>query len=113
MGRIDEAMNRARMDAGQGTGAAAPTPAPSPWEVDPVAGREQASLPAREPVERASFSRSDRETQARRRSPRPGGKLDIGKLHGPAGAVGFGVGGFLLRLHGGRRLGFHPGTLRC
>jgi capsular exopolysaccharide synthesis family protein len=76
MGRIDEAMNRARMDAGQGTGAAAPTPAPSPWEVDPIAGREQASLPAREPVERASFSESGREAPARRRSPRPGGKLD-------------------------------------
>ena len=30
MGRIDEAMNRAKLDAGQGTGAAAPTPAPSP-----------------------------------------------------------------------------------
>ena len=30
MGRIDEAMNRAQLDAGHGTGAAAPTPSPSP-----------------------------------------------------------------------------------
>lgn len=76
MGRIDEAMNRARMDAGQGTGAAAPTPAPSPWEVEPVTGREQGSQPAREPVERSLPPQPDRETPAKRRSPRPGGKLD-------------------------------------
>jgi protein-tyrosine kinase len=34
MGRIDEAMIRANLDAGRGTGAEAPAPAPSPWQID-------------------------------------------------------------------------------
>ena len=76
MGRIDEAMNRARMDAGQGTGAAAPTPAPSPWEVDPADGREQAARPAPEPKEPRPEPPPDRDARVERRSARPGGKLD-------------------------------------
>ena len=31
MGRIDEALRRSNLDAGQGTGAETPAPAPSPW----------------------------------------------------------------------------------
>jgi len=34
MGRIDQAMSRANLDAGLGTGAEMPAPAPSPWQVD-------------------------------------------------------------------------------
>lgn len=36
MGRIDQAMNRANLDAGKGTGAEAPQPEPPPWQVDPA-----------------------------------------------------------------------------
>jgi capsular exopolysaccharide synthesis family protein len=34
MGRIDQAMNRANLDAGRGTGAEAPEPVPSPWRIE-------------------------------------------------------------------------------
>jgi capsular exopolysaccharide synthesis family protein len=40
MGRIDEAMNRANLDASRGTGAAAPAPGSSPWDVEPAEPRE-------------------------------------------------------------------------
>jgi capsular exopolysaccharide synthesis family protein len=45
MGRIDEAMSRANLDAGRGTGAEAPAPAPSPWLIDQ---RESGEVPERE-----------------------------------------------------------------
>jgi capsular exopolysaccharide synthesis family protein len=76
MGRIDEAMNRARMDAGQGTGAAAQAPAPSPWEVDAPEGREQAAQPGPGPGESRPGPQPEREARVERRSARPGGKLD-------------------------------------
>lgn len=47
MGRIDQAMSRANLDAGKGTGAEAPLPAPSPWQVDQAEGERQAAAPAR------------------------------------------------------------------
>jgi capsular exopolysaccharide synthesis family protein len=34
MGRIDQAMSRANLDAGRGTGAAAPEPSASPWQIE-------------------------------------------------------------------------------
>ncbi len=76
MGRIDEAMNRARMDAGQGTGAAAQAPAPSPWEVDAPEGREQAAQPGPGPGESRPGPQPEREARVERRSARPGGRLD-------------------------------------
>jgi len=76
MGRIDEAMNRARMDAGQGTGAAAQAPAPSPWEVDAPEGREQAAQPGPGPGESRPGPQPERDVRVERRSARPGGKLD-------------------------------------
>lgn len=51
MGRIDQAMSRANMDAGKGTGAEATLPAPSPWQVDqPEAGHPAAAAPHEEAV---------------------------------------------------------------
>ncbi len=76
MGRIDEAMNRARMDPGQGTGAAAPAPAPAPWEVDAPEGREQAAQPGPGPRESRPGPQPERDARVERRLARPGGKLD-------------------------------------
>jgi capsular exopolysaccharide synthesis family protein len=42
MGRIDEALRRANLDAAEGTGAEAPAPAPSPWPVEPSVEPEAA-----------------------------------------------------------------------
>jgi capsular exopolysaccharide synthesis family protein len=38
MGRIDEALRRSNVDAGEGTGAEAPAPASSPWAIDQPEG---------------------------------------------------------------------------
>ena len=53
MGRIDQALRRSNLDAGEGTGAETPVPAPSPWEVEqheerdgPGAERPSAKGPA-------------------------------------------------------------------
>lgn len=46
MGRIDQAMSRANMDAGRGTGAEAPAPAPSPWQIEARDGGEGAGTQA-------------------------------------------------------------------
>ena len=53
MGRIDEALRRANVDAAQGTGAETPAPAPQPWGVteqaghdSPEPGKSSASEPA-------------------------------------------------------------------
>ena len=76
MGRIDEAMNRAKLDAGLGTGAAAPAPAPSPWEVDAPAVREQPARVAVDRRERPVDARPARPAAQRRPAPKSGGKLD-------------------------------------
>ena len=60
MGRIDEALRRANLDASQGTGAETPAPAPSPWEVEPHEDRESPGperLPASERASDAPASR--------------------------------------------------------
>ena len=75
MGRIDEAMNRARMDAGQGTGAAAPAPAPSPWEVGPADGSEQATSAPAETATHEAGGRPVRDAAAKG-TRRPGRKPD-------------------------------------
>ena len=47
MGRIDQAMSRANMDAGRGTGAEASAPATSPWQVEePDSADTQSAGPA-------------------------------------------------------------------
>jgi capsular exopolysaccharide synthesis family protein len=54
MGRIDEAMNRANLDAGLGTGAATPAPGASPWDVEPADRRETLESGAPVAVEAAA-----------------------------------------------------------
>lgn len=56
MGRIDEALRRSNLDAGQGTGAEAPTPAPSPWgmeQQEALDSRGSEKLQPSEPVAEA------------------------------------------------------------
>ena len=76
MGRIDEAMNRAKLDAGHGTGAAAPTPAPSPWEVEAPDTRQPVQRPVAPRAENAGAAQGARPASTRRQAARPRGKLD-------------------------------------
>ena len=79
MGRIDEAMNRSKLDAGHGTGAAAPAPAPPPWEVEPPDGRERSVAVADSPAGAAIRD------HAARPAPRQGGRaVPVGRLDTPA-----------------------------
>ena len=69
MGRIDEAMSRANLDAGRGTGAEAPVPVPSPWPVEQPA---DGSAPGPEgPVPGAPAAAADRGRMAPAESGRP------------------------------------------
>lgn len=76
MGRIDEAMNRAKLDAGQGTGAAAPTPAPSPWEVEPVEKRAKAVAVPAVPGGAARDALPERPASGKEVRTRPAGRMD-------------------------------------
>lgn len=76
MGRIDEAMNRAKLDASHGTGAAAPTPAPSPWEVEPVDSREPGAPAPKRREDPAPDTRVERDAQAGRPASRTRATLD-------------------------------------
>ena len=78
MGRIDEALRRSNLDAGQGTGAESPAPAPSPW------GIEQHEDPDGPGPERSSASElvaeapSDRPIPGGSGPPAPWGGFDAG-----------------------------------
>jgi capsular exopolysaccharide synthesis family protein len=84
MGRIDEAMNRAKLDAGQGTGAAAPTPAPPPWEVEPLEGRGGTVAAAAAPAGAATDEAPERPAAARRGRTLQAGAIPAGRPDFPA-----------------------------
>ncbi len=84
MGRIDEAMNRAKLDAGQGTGAAASTPAPSPWEVEAPDSRERAVAVPAAPRRAAIDEVPEQPASGRRGRTLQAGAIPLGRSDFPA-----------------------------